>query len=304
MYNTILLNIEFTKAILEIIIMLLVAFLLGVITHWMMFRSSREKESDESVKEEYNLLRNKYEMTIDDRNEIQKSSELLIAEVNKLKLKNQRLEKADLERMEEIKILENKLVTAKLNLPENTTIIASGTLEDKETEVVVVEKNAENPIQTSEISMLVNEEKETDTSNFERAENAAIIEYLKSKELASDTDKDNIMNSENESFEVNEIVKIEPNKSSIVENIEEDASVKLNRLLGTIGNSSNKDDLKQIHGIGPFIEEKLNSLGINSFLQISKLQDHDIDVLNDLIQFFPGRIQRDRWVEQAKSFLS
>ena len=51
-----------------------------------------------------------------------------------------------------------------------------------------------------------------------------------------------------------------------------------------------KDDLKKISGIGPFIEEKLNSIGIYTFEQISKFTDNDIQQVTDLIAFFPGRI--------------
>ncbi|TPN88788.1 hypothetical protein [Aquimarina algicola] len=64
--------------------------------------------------------------------------------------------------------------------------------------------------------------------------------------------------------------------------------------------ASQKDDLKLISGVGPFIEEKLNSIGIYTFDQISKFSKEDIDTVTELIQFFPGRIERDKWTEQAK----
>ncbi|WP_103068388.1 hypothetical protein [Aquimarina sediminis] len=64
--------------------------------------------------------------------------------------------------------------------------------------------------------------------------------------------------------------------------------------------ASQKDDLKLISGVGPFIEEKLNSIGIYTFDQISKFTTEDIDTVTALIQFFPGRIERDKWTKQAK----
>ncbi|TSE11532.1 MULTISPECIES: hypothetical protein [Aquimarina] len=64
--------------------------------------------------------------------------------------------------------------------------------------------------------------------------------------------------------------------------------------------ASEKDDLKLISGVGPFIEEKLNSIGIYTFDQISKFTKEDIDTVTALIQFFPGRIERDNWSKQAK----
>lgn len=60
-----------------------------------------------------------------------------------------------------------------------------------------------------------------------------------------------------------------------------------------------KDDLKMISGIGPFIEERLNALDIFTFRQISKFSDRDIDRINDAIAYFSGRIERDEWVAQA-----
>ncbi len=65
------------------------------------------------------------------------------------------------------------------------------------------------------------------------------------------------------------------------------------------GDVDEKDDLKEIGGIGPAIEKKLNSLGINSFKQISELTEVSSQQISDAIKFFPGRIERDRWVEQA-----
>ncbi len=61
------------------------------------------------------------------------------------------------------------------------------------------------------------------------------------------------------------------------------------------------DDLKIISGIGKFIEEKLNKLGIYTFEQISLFDDDFVGKVTKAIEFFPGRIQRDRWVAQAKA---
>jgi predicted flap endonuclease-1-like 5' DNA nuclease len=63
-----------------------------------------------------------------------------------------------------------------------------------------------------------------------------------------------------------------------------------------------RDDLKLIHGIGPSIEKKLNALGIYSFRQISEFTPRTIDEITSSIKFFPGRIERDNWVSQARNF--
>ena len=59
------------------------------------------------------------------------------------------------------------------------------------------------------------------------------------------------------------------------------------------------DDLKDIVGVGPFLEKKLHAIGIYTFRQIANFTKDDIDKVNDIIEFFPGRIERDNWVGQA-----
>lgn len=64
--------------------------------------------------------------------------------------------------------------------------------------------------------------------------------------------------------------------------------------------AKNKNDLTAIKGIGPFIEGKLNEIGIYTFEQVSKFDKDFIQMVTEAIQFFPGRIKRDNWVGQAK----
>jgi predicted flap endonuclease-1-like 5' DNA nuclease len=59
------------------------------------------------------------------------------------------------------------------------------------------------------------------------------------------------------------------------------------------------DDLKEIKGIGPVIEKKLNMLGIVSFKQVSEFTDEVIGQISHAVKFFPDRIMRDQWVRQA-----
>lgn len=60
------------------------------------------------------------------------------------------------------------------------------------------------------------------------------------------------------------------------------------------------DDLKQIKGVGPKLEQTLNGLGIYQFAQIADWSQKDIDWVDDQLNF-KGRVIRDGWVEQAKS---
>ena len=64
------------------------------------------------------------------------------------------------------------------------------------------------------------------------------------------------------------------------------------------------DDLKQISGIGPGLEKKLNDFGISSLEQLAQLSDDDIKRVEEEVIRFSGRIKRDKWVEQAKKLVS
>ena len=66
-----------------------------------------------------------------------------------------------------------------------------------------------------------------------------------------------------------------------------------------ISSREEKDDLTMISGIGPVIERRLNYIGIYTFRQISNFTPRDIEVINDTIVYFTGRIDRDEWVAQA-----
>jgi YidC/Oxa1 family membrane protein insertase len=68
------------------------------------------------------------------------------------------------------------------------------------------------------------------------------------------------------------------------------------------GKADAADDLTMIKGIGPKLQKKLNSLGINSYRQIAGWSEQDIDMVDEHLRF-SGRIQRDRWVEQATKLL-
>nr|WP_310589940.1 hypothetical protein [Fibrella aestuarina] len=73
---------------------------------------------------------------------------------------------------------------------------------------------------------------------------------------------------------------------------------------GRIGlaSAADADDLKDIVGVGPFLEKKLHAVGIYTFRQIANFTKDDVDKVNDIIEFFPGRIERDDWVGQSAEF--
>lgn len=65
-----------------------------------------------------------------------------------------------------------------------------------------------------------------------------------------------------------------------------------------------KDDLTKIKGIGPFIEKRLNMIGIYTFAHLSELSPEMVDRVGAAIEFFPHRILKDDWVGQARHFVS
>ncbi len=71
-----------------------------------------------------------------------------------------------------------------------------------------------------------------------------------------------------------------------------------------VATAEEKDDLKLISGVGPFLETKLNNLGIYTFEQVGQFDTELMQIVNDAIEFFPGRVQRDDWVGQAKKLHS
>ena len=93
-------------------------------------------------------------------------------------------------------------------------------------------------------------------------------------------------------------------------NQEEDPQLILSRIgnrkdhvdFGRIGEASptKKDNLQVIKGIGPFIEKKLNAIGIFQFRQIAYFNNEDIEEINDIIELGAGHIKTDDWVGQAK----
>jgi predicted flap endonuclease-1-like 5' DNA nuclease len=61
------------------------------------------------------------------------------------------------------------------------------------------------------------------------------------------------------------------------------------------------DDLKQIKGIGPKLEQLCHALGFYHFDQIAAWSADEIAWVDANLQGFKGRVSRDNWVAQAKT---
>jgi len=61
----------------------------------------------------------------------------------------------------------------------------------------------------------------------------------------------------------------------------------------------NADDLKQIKGVGPKLEQLLNEMGFYHFDQIAGWSADEVTWVNENLKGFKGRVTRDDWIEQA-----
>lgn len=68
----------------------------------------------------------------------------------------------------------------------------------------------------------------------------------------------------------------------------------------TAARAGGADDLKQLKGVGPALEKTLNELGFYHFDQVANWREAEIEWVDSRLRF-KGRIERDGWVEQAKT---
>ncbi|QFY59833.1 5' DNA nuclease [Rhizobium grahamii] len=76
--------------------------------------------------------------------------------------------------------------------------------------------------------------------------------------------------------------------------------VKLDVVTRPASRARKADDLKQISGVGPKIEQVLNAKGVRSFSVIAGWSEEDAARI-DAELGFDGRIARDGWIAQAKA---
>ncbi len=60
------------------------------------------------------------------------------------------------------------------------------------------------------------------------------------------------------------------------------------------------DDLKVLSGVGPALEKKLHEHGITTYAQIAAWTEADVEDFGEKLSF-KGRIEREGWIEQAKT---
>ena len=99
-------------------------------------------------------------------------------------------------------------------------------------------------------------------------------------------------------LQAQELVRIAGNKSELLKRIRDrQGRIYFDRL--GIAHRHEANNLTMIDGLGLWVEERLNLLGIYTFNQISKLTHEDIETITEVLEIIPGRIEKDNWVGQA-----
>ena len=63
--------------------------------------------------------------------------------------------------------------------------------------------------------------------------------------------------------------------------------------------AAERDDLTRIEGLGSFLEKQLNDIGVYTYEEISSWDSERTQQVTAAIGYFEGRIEKDKWVEQA-----
>lgn len=170
-------------------------------------------------------------------------------------------------------------------------------------------KTALNEREAEKVSVEADREKLTtryERMLFQQVENATLIQKLESENQRF---KSQFVKQKNETPKASKATKAATPKNKNAASLIDKKTATLKRIeskseridFKRIGKATakQKDDLKTIKGIGPYIEEKLNALGIFQFNQIAKFTNDDEAIVNEAIEFFAGRVKRDKWVKQA-----
>ncbi|MDH3665325.1 MAG: NADH-quinone oxidoreductase subunit E [Paracoccaceae bacterium] len=91
----------------------------------------------------------------------------------------------------------------------------------------------------------------------------------------------------------------QPTAAPAAEPVEEPAEDGTEPAMLSEARGGQPDDLKQIKGIGPKLEGTLNGLGVYHFDQIANWSDGDVAWVDEKLSF-KGRIERERWIPQAR----
>lgn len=102
-----------------------------------------------------------------------------------------------------------------------------------------------------------------------------------------------------------EVVEVSDGTTVVTDNFIDPVTEKntIDSLLVNIGSFNPEtdiaDDLTKIKGVGPMMQDKLHELGIYTFDQVSRMTTKEYQMLDSIMDAFPGRAEREDWAGQA-----
>ncbi|MDA3891993.1 MAG: hypothetical protein PF517_10065 [Salinivirgaceae bacterium] len=304
--NTLTILLAQTKsgAIIEIVLLLLVATAIGYVTAWLYYKSLFQAKI-KLLQLEENKLNNtiigleftngKIQKSLDEK---EKEVSLLIIEVQALKARNKEAvhdtdamtlkNKKSVQRLHEKEEVLKQIVERKHLLNYKSFGLASADEKDDLMMISGIGPFIEERLHALDIYTF------RQLSNFTAHDIETIdeaIEYFSGR-----IERDEWV------AQAKELVYTEEQRLELLEKIRaKKTQIYFDRI--GISQKDKADDLTQIIGVGGWIQEKLNALDIYTFKQISNFNDEDIETVTDAIEFFPGRIERDEWVPQASELV-
>jgi len=322
-------------AAVQISVMIFIAFLIGAITVLSNQRSkvSKLKRESKALKSELSLTKEEYRRVKNDRDKIVESYNLLNGDNKKL-IEEYRHLKKELENLKtEYSLEKNKPSLTPMGHREEIKRLKLDVDKLKEELDYINQQNQKLRDEADTIrdqKNLIREEysklkgfvlvgKQTSVAEIRDARHEAQRYKSENERLARDVESLNKtihkLNNEIEELKKRdenlkhrireEQVKSEGEKQNIKLTERERFEREKQKLLDSIGvvDAADKDDLQQIRGIGPFIEKKLHKIGVYSVRQIANFTKDDVERATILIKYFPGRIERDNWIFQAKEIV-
>lgn len=304
--NTLIILFAQTKgaAIVEILLLLMVAAIIGYITSWLYFRSIYKKRIlvVESERHEFNnrIINLNAEISKLNKNNCEN-----IQEIEQLELKVNALRELHKEAVgetDEMKLKKNKAEQLLYNKNEAIIQLIQGKhFLDYNSFGTANEAEKDDLKMISGISPLIEEQ-------------LNVLDIYTFRQISKFTYRDiEIINDSIQYFtgriekdewviQAKELLNSKEIRIQLLEEIRKrKALIHYNRI--GIAKIEEADDLTIISGIGGWIKEKLNALDIYTFKQISNFTNHDVQMVTEAIEFFPGRIDRDEWIQQAGELL-
>lgn len=278
----------------EAIFLMLIAAILGFIIAWLLFRNRYQ-----TLMGQYDELTGKY-------SDLQNRYDALLIQHDELKPKYQELQTAHEKQGRQLKEcgqnrteLDMELTQIRPFKDKFEMLQVDHSAKVKAHDALVVE-NKSLAVKLEGMETALREERD---SNLNLSSQLAVFQSQKDKEDQVESRSFDLGDEDSQAAPAPK-PKSKPKKETqeeALERIKQKASgINFDRI--GIANISDQDDLKRVKGIGPFIEKKLNALGIYTFRQIANFTAEDEDIVNEAIEFFPGRIRRDNWSSQSESF--